>query len=127
MKQIITLLTCLLTFGVFGQARIGFTLSDIKKDFAKYPQSLTTTDDGDYRLKVETPEMVLLYYFKEYSYATAVIPLSDAMLNAMVELYNKNYVIVSSTEWKSYTAEGVMKGELIFAEGGGYYILWTEN
>jgi hypothetical protein len=35
-----------------------------------------------------------------------IIPRSQGDLNYLVELYNKQYVIVNSTSWRMYTNEG---------------------
>ena len=56
-------------------------------------------------------------------YMTIVIPDNQTALNVLVERYNREYVIISETEWKMYGNNGIMKISLIFAEEGGYYFL----
>ena len=56
---------------------------------------------------------------------TAVIPDNQGALNFYVELYNKQYVIVSPTKWKMYSKGGIANIQLIYPDSDGYCFIWT--
>lgn len=129
MKHFLTTMTLLLLVNVaFSQARLGSTASEIKNEFWESTYNLKSgyTDDGIYYVSIETERASVMYWFNTEKVCTLcmIIPDNQGALNFYVELYNKQYVIVSSTEWKMYSADGIAKISLIYPEDGGYYFLW---
>ena len=128
MKTIIlVLLFCFFGYKVNAQARLGDTEWEIRAEFSEKTFTSGYTEDGDKWLKMETSIGTVGYYFGKESdwkcYMTIVIPDNQTALNVLVERYNREYVIISETEWKMYGNNGIMKISLIFAEEGGYYFL----
>ena len=67
-----------------------------------------------------------MYLFNTDKVCTAsiIIPDNDGALNFYVEMYNEQYVIISSKNWNAYTSQGVANIELIYPEEGGTYFIW---
>jgi hypothetical protein len=112
-----------------GQARLGSSVSEIRSEWSesKYKLKSGYDTDGDYYITIETERATVTYYFnaEKVCYLTAIVPDNQGALNFYVELYNKQYVIISATQWKMYSKNGISNVELIFSEGGGYYFLWS--
>ena len=132
MKRII-LIFLVLGFAckVKAQARLGHTEWEIREEFSEKTFTSGYDKDGDKWLKMETDISTVKYYFKEETewrcYVTMVIPDNQTALNVLVEKYNREYVIISETEWKMYGNNGIMKIKLIFADEGGYYFAMYSN
>ena len=129
MKQFLTTLTMLLLIKVaYSQARLGSSATEIKNEFWETKHNLKSgyTDDGIYYISIWTERATVFYYFNEDKVCILcmIIPDNQGALNFYVELYNKQYVIVSSTEWKMYSNGGIAEISLIFPDDGGYYFLW---
>lgn len=114
---------------LFGQSRLGSSASDIKAEFYEktYKLKAEYDKDNDYSITIETNKATVTYYFdkEKICTGTAIIPNAQGDLNYYVELYNKQYVIVNSKEWKMYSNEGIANISLVYPDGGGYYFLWT--
>ena len=128
-RTLLTILFAITSVIVFGQSRLGSTASEIKSEFWEntYNQKSGYDKDGDYYITITTPKATVTYYFKtdKICYLTAIIPDNQGALNFYVEQYNKQYVIVSSKQWKMYSDGGIANIQLIYPEGGGYYFLWS--
>lgn len=128
-RTLLTILFAITSVIVYGQARLGSSVSEIKSEFweSSYKQKSGYDKDGDYYITIETSNATVTYYFNsdKICYLTAIIPDNQGALNFYVEMYNKQYVIVSSTQWKMYSNNGIANIKLVFAEGGGYYFLWS--
>lgn len=128
-RTLLTILFAITTVIVFGQARLGSTASEVKSEFweTSYNQKSGYDKDGDYYITITTERATVTYYFNsdKVCYLTAIIPDNQGALNFYVELYNKQYVIVSSKQWKMYADKGIANIKLIYPEGGGYYFLWS--
>lgn len=98
----------LLSGAVLGQSRLGSTRSDIYAEFSDNNPEFGIDDDGTPYLTIVFNRSYVRYYFNARSvcYLVMIIPRSQGDLNYLVELYNKQYVIVSSTSWRMYTSEG---------------------
>jgi hypothetical protein len=128
MKKVILILLVLgLGYKTDAQARLGDTEWEIREEFSEKTFTSGYSKDGDKWLMMETSLSTVGYYFGKESdwkcYMTIVIPDNQTALNTLVEKYNREYVIISETEWKMYGNNGIMKISLIFAEEGGYYFL----
>lgn len=115
----------------YSQARLGSSLSQIRSEFSadQYQFKTGHLNDGTLYANVTMSDRTIIYYFdSDYDCsATAIIPDNQGVLNGMVENYNKQYVIVSSTAWRMYSNEGICDISLQYPSDGGYYFLWTPH
>jgi hypothetical protein len=127
-RTLLTILFAILNVLLFGQARLGTSASDIKSEFGETSYNLKSgyDSDGDYYITVKTERANVVYYFNSAGICTSTIiaPDNQGALNFYVELYNKQYVIVSSTEWKMYSNGGIASVKLVFPDDGGYFFVW---
>ena len=129
MKQFLTTFTLLLIINLaFSQARLGSSVDDIKNEFGEAEYNLKSgySDDGTYYVTISTDRATVIYYFSKEKICTLcmIVPDNQGALNFYVELYNEQYVIVSSTEWKMYSGGGIAEISLIYPDDGGYFFLW---
>ena len=127
-RTLLTIFFAITTVIVFGQSRIGSSATDIKSEFweSKYKLKSGYDKDNDYYITLQTEKATVTYYFNtdKVCTSTIIIPDNQGALNFYVELYNKQYVIVSSTEWKMYSNNGIASIKLIYPDGGGYFFVW---
>lgn len=127
-KIILTILFAITSCIVFGQARVGSTATYIKSEFSEsiYDLKSGLTKEGDYYILIKTERASVLYNFDSDKVCTSsiIVPDDDGALNFYVEMYNKEYVILSPTSWKMYSSQGISDIELIYPEGGGTFFLW---
>jgi hypothetical protein len=124
-RTLLTILFAITSIIAFGQARLGTSATDIRSEFSESSYNLKSgyDDDGDYYITVETERATVIYYFNsdKICYLTLIAPDDQGALNFYVELYNKQYVIVSAKEWKMYSENGIAKIELVYPESGGFF------
>lgn len=127
-KTILSIAILCMALNVFSQARLGSPASEIKSEFWESSYNLKSgyTDDGIYFICIETKRASVVYYFDDNKICNlcAIVPDNQGALNYYVELYNSQYVIVSSTKWKMYSNGGIAYIELKFPEDGGFYFMW---
>ncbi|MFK7947914.1 MAG: hypothetical protein AB8G11_10005 [Saprospiraceae bacterium] len=127
-RKLLIIIAMLLSMSSFSQARLGSSATEIKNEFweSYYELDSGYDSDGDYYIKIEVEKASVIYFFDSDKICnrTFILPDNQGALNYFVELYNKQYVIVSSTEWKMYSSGGIASIKLIFADDGGYYFLW---
>jgi len=127
-SKFLILILLLCSIVSFGQARLGSTSAAIKEEFSKEGREVTSgiTDNSIYYLTVTIGNSIAVYYFDDnyVCYSTAIMPQTTGELNGLAERYNSRYVIVSSTVWKVYGADGIGKIELTYSEGLVYF-MWT--
>ncbi len=128
MKQLIFILTFLFIFNsIFGQSRIGFSEYDIKhKEFPFKTFVTKYSDDGTKYMFTEDEFSVDYYFFDKESICDVcfIHPKTQIGLNAMVETFNKTYVIISPTEWRMYLNNGViLKCGLTNIEGDNFFVI----
>lgn len=128
-KILLTILFGITSLVIFGQARLGSSATEIKNEFWESSYNLKSgyTDDYTYYISIETERATVIYYFNSDKVCNlcAIAPDNQGQLNFYVELYNKQYVVVSSTEWKMYSANGIANIKLVYPDDGGYYFLWS--
>lgn len=138
MKKLILFTGLIFSFNlVFSQVRMGYTVSQIKSDLGydlTYEFKSFTYDGATYYyLSFSTDNAMVFHYFTSRDYdakaiMAKIVPFTQGDLNLYVETYNKQYVIISSTEWKAYMGTGIMKIKLKYDEEGEYaYFLWSEE
>ncbi|MGR6087941.1 MAG: hypothetical protein ACU4F9_07190 [Arcticibacter sp.] len=128
---LLTILFAITSIIAFGQARLGSSATDIRSEFSGSSYNLKSgyDDDGDYyiSIKMELANVMYLFNSDKSCYLTLIAPDNQGALNYYVELYNKQYVIVSSTQWKMYSENGIANIELVYPESGGYFFRWYAN
>ena len=125
MKQLLFAVALMLCTAILGQARIGYSMSEIKSEFSEFSQRTGYTDDMTPYLRVDMSRASVIYYFEDgICTLSVVVPDDQGALNYFVEQYNRQYVILSPSEWKAYVSGGIIGAKLFFKEEGGYYIIW---
>lgn len=128
---IISLAFVILCMNGFAQARLNSTMTEIREEFSDWRYNLKTgyDRDGDFYISVETDRATVIYFFdnRNLCYITIIVPDDQGALNMYVELYNSRYVILSTTRWRMYTANGLAEIELVYSDDGSYYFLWTRS
>ncbi len=128
-NKILILVFIMSSFLSIGQSRLGTSSSEIKTEFSDPEYNLETgyTDEGSYFVSITINEATVNYYFDENKICNICIisPKNQGQLNYYVEKYNKQYVIISSTEWKMYSEYGISEIKLIFPDEGGFLFLWS--
>ena len=118
MKKICFLIIILVPLVVKSQALLGFSIEDIKANFSENSFEKIISDNGRLMYRTEFEHGDFIYVFDKetlLSNTCMLFPNNLANLNALVELYNKEYVVVSDSSWKAYLDNGtIMKVELIF-------------
>jgi len=109
-KIIIGLLIAIPLLGK-GQARLGYSIYEIKKDFPnnKFEYSANLTNKVYYLEWTEFASGIMFYAIdRETNICDECLlyPKNVGTMNALVEKYNNNYVIISSTEWNYYANNG---------------------
>jgi hypothetical protein len=133
MKIAFILALSMMCLEVSGQARLGSSVIDIKKEFSDKSHELKSGYDSDknYYIRVFTDIATVFYFFDEDSYCDQVliIPDDNGKLNYFVEDYNKSYVIINNQEWKMYNETGIASIKLVFPDVKGEkpYFVWTPN
>lgn len=127
-KTILTTMLIITSLIVFGQARIGSSVADIKSEFSasRYNLKSDYDKDGNYYIIIKTERAVVLYTFNSNNLCNVsfIVPDDEGTLNFYAELYNKQYVIISTSEWNVYTKEGTGKIELVHPEDGKPFFVW---
>ncbi|SFV34311.1 hypothetical protein [Thermoflavifilum thermophilum] len=122
-KALLTILFGIASLVIFGQARIGYTATQIKNEFWESEYNLHSgyDEDGNYYISITTERADVFYLFNsdKVCYSTGIFPHTQGDLNFYVELFNKMYVIVSPTKWKWYSNKGIVNINLIYPEDGG--------
>ena len=111
----------------YSQAKIGFNMSDIRKEFPNKKWEYGKWGDEKLnRMSFTDDDVTVIYYLDDnnLSISTAIFPLSQGLLQGMIERYNKRYVIVDDTHWKFYINGGVLKCDLMSTDDGGFYFYW---
>lgn len=112
-----------------AQARLGSSISEIREEFkeTKYHLKSNYDNKNDFNITVELTDSYVTYYFHKSTTCTATViqPKNEGILNGLVELYNKKYVILSSRNWRMYSKYGISNIELFYTTDGSYYIIWT--
>lgn len=136
MKKLFMLLIFdLLCVAMFSQARIGYSLDDIKKEFSapdiKMNQGIH--DDGTIYLTfriTEAPARKMYFAFDgdRDCNVTIVEPETQGGLNAITEFYNSKYTVLSPITWRAYLTNVILYCELTYPDGGGKpYFIWIRE
>ena len=131
MKKLIFILLLFVSFQTTkAQSRIGYSEAQIKNDFSTYSFEEGYTDDGTKYIYFKDDRALIVYYFGENGLCTitGIFPLTQGSLNFFVQQYNKQYVIISSTQWQAYLHKGILEINLRYPKTGEMpYFLITPN
>lgn len=112
MKKTLFLLTMMILFysKSFSQSRLGYTESQIRSEFSEQYFTTAYTEKGVKYIHFTNERFLAMYFFDKDNvcFLCSATPLNGGVLNYMVESYNKKYVIVSDTQWKYYTDNGLI-------------------
>jgi hypothetical protein len=125
MKTLILSALLLASTTLLSQVRLGNSRSEIYKEFQEYSPEFGTFEDGTPHLSFTTSRAYVRHSFNASGYCTdaMVVPLNQGALNFYVEMYNRQYVIVSQTEWKMYNSNGIATIKLISYNDMAFF-LW---
>lgn len=129
MKKLLTLLLVIMPWVSNSQSLFGYTPTEVK---AKWPEM-----EFKYNKWGEEKNLMMMsfvkdnlsvsYFFDDHnkSIVTTIIPLTQGYLQAVIEHYNKRYVIVDSYTWRFYDDGSIYLCELKQTDEGKYYFMWT--
>lgn len=116
---------------MYAQSRLGYSVSEIRQEFSESKYNLKSNYDknNNFYISISTETSSVVYYFNsnDKCIITFIVPDNQGSLNAYVESYNKQYVIVSPTQWKMYCSEGIAEIKLVYGDDGGYYFIWNNQ
>jgi len=118
-----------ITLSSNAQSRIGFTYDEIYQEFINNKPTVKKIDDGTLMLEISMEHTITCYFFDQDGSCvlTAIGPKSQEDFNMLVRMYNKDYIIVSSKEWKMYARGAVLKIILDYTDNGSPYFFWEEE
>jgi hypothetical protein len=131
MKRLFIIVLSLFTLSANSQARLGSTIGDIYSEFKDDGITVGTTDDGDKYAAMLLGNYLVTYFFFDKSQtcnATFIEPKTQGSLNSLVEIYNKQYVIVNNNSWRMYSQNGnVANITLFIPENGKATFMWSSQ
>ena len=127
-KLLLIILLIISSATAYTQSRLNYSANDIRDEFSDSKYNLKSNFDkgGNYYISILTGNSTVFYYFnaERTCIATFIVPDNQGSLNFYVELYNSKYVIVSPTQWKMYSNNGMCEIKLVYSVNGGYYFMW---
>jgi len=121
MKYIIILILSLSS--LYGQARLGYTFSEINSEIAGssgYAETILY-------IKASTSRADVVYVFDDYEcIITMIIPLTEGALHYYIEKYNNEYVILSKNKWRMYSNNSTATIELRYSNDK-YKFIWLKD
>jgi hypothetical protein len=109
-----------------GQARIGKSKESLTDEFQEYKPKFDISTDGKPYMHFEMKYSIVFHYFNEDEICTmsVILPKEEGMLNYLVELYNKSYVIVDDRNWKMYAENGAIATIQLVSENETSFFVW---
>lgn len=133
MKKILVLLLILLSHQVMSQAVIGYTPPQLREKFPNVSWEYGKWGpEGDKTMMMmiwRSDEMVVNYFFNKNNVTESctIVPLTQGILQGMVEKYNNRYVIVDKQTWRFYNDGTIFLCKLKALDTGVFYFWWTEE
>jgi hypothetical protein len=128
-KLLLIILFSILSIAAYSQSRLNYSANEIREEFSDSKYNLKSNFDknGNYYISILTGSSTVFYYFnaERTCIATFIVPDNQGALNSYVETYNNKYVIVSPTQWKMYSNNGMCEIKLVYSANGGYYFMWN--
>lgn len=126
MKHFLILIFCLLIINSYSQARIGFSYRDIYNEFSMYDTKTEEPQNENQKLMltVNMSLLTVIYYFnsEKISFKTVIYPKTLEVQNALVDLYNRKYEVISPTHWKMYNDKEYVDIELYLIEKSSFFV-----
>ncbi len=131
MIRLLWIIIFFLPIYTFSQVRLGYTEEAIREEFYDNKTYDKAYKDDYYYISYDfgDDDVLALYYFKydqKGCYSTIVAPRTQGTLNTLVERYNRQYVIISSTEWMMYHDEGIARIRLIYEDENVFFVWYLE-
>lgn len=129
MKNLLILICLLYSNIIISQVRLNYSKTEILSEFSDSKFKLEEFKyEGLDAVTIFTESVNLLYLFNynKICKISILIPHTQSDLKYFIELYNREYIIISDTTWKMYSENGVATIELIYAMGKPA-IKWTTN
>ncbi len=113
---------------IFGQARLFSTESQIKSEFSEMNFKSGYLNDGARYISFSNKDIWVAYSFNKDGLCDfcSVKPKTQGLINATVERFNKQYVIISDREWKFYSDKGIMYINLEFVDQKAIFHYYTK-
>jgi len=112
-------------FIVFSQARLGFTLKELKTEFSMYDTKYMVTQ-GIPCLSVLHSNVEVLYYFdnKGFCYQTSIVTTNLTLVKNVINMYNKQYIVKSRVSWIVLDSFKTINIQLFYLPDVGYVFTW---
>lgn len=131
MKKLLLALLLLIASLSYGQARIGYSKQDIRREFASQGITDVVSSDGTKFLMYDSNDDVrIAYYFNEDNICTRtyVMTKSKSVAGKIMQLYDNVYNSVNSYQWRAIVGDGVLFVEFSFdTEYKLYMFQWYAN
>ena len=124
MKKLFFLLCVFMYLPIAGQARLGISVADIKKEFPGGSMGLSNDSIPYCLTNVENGQAGYFFDSDKECVATAIYPSNVGEVIQLAEVYNKTYIIISTIKWTAYFKNGVCNVELCFRDNGLPYFFW---
>jgi hypothetical protein len=100
MKKLLTIILFLSVISCYGQARIGYTLEEIKREFPDKEVVYYEMTDGNYAT-IEFYTCIFTYHLNEHNrcYSCNLRPNNTKILHEYIEMFNSKYEIVGLNSW----------------------------
>jgi hypothetical protein len=125
MKKLLLILMLVPMFGI-SQARLGSTRAELFDEFAQYFPKFESPINGEPHMHFEMERALVIHYFNRENICvlSVISPKNQGDLNFFVEMYNNQYVIVSSTEWRMYSENGNIATVELVSNKGTTFFIW---
>jgi hypothetical protein len=116
-----------------SQAVIGYTPPQLREKFPNVSWEYGKWGpEGDKTMMMmiwRSDEMVVNYFFNKNNVTESctIVPLTQGILQGMVEKYNNRYVIVDKQTWRFYNDGTIFLCKLKALDTGVFYFWWTEE
>lgn len=125
MKKPLTALLLIAFLSVKSQTRIGYTETEIRKEFYEKTFQSFYTKDGIKVIYWRNNDVEVSYGFDKNTgicNLSMIQPLTQGILNYYVERFNKEYVIVDETHWKWYSNTSIVNISLVQQGSYSYFL-----
>lgn len=129
MKKLLIILLVILPWLSKAQSLFGFSPSEIREKRPGVEWTYNKWGDNKELLTMSfrADQLHVTYFFdaSNKSVFTIVIPLTKGSLQAMIEVYNKRYIIIDNYNWKYYDTGSIYHCLLKQDEtDGSYFFIW---
>jgi len=128
-KCIIVILICFASHIGYSQPLFGYTPEDIKNKYPNVTWEYNAWGTNNELVSIfYTEKDVSVHYFfdkNKESIFTAIYVFNQNTLQALIEIYNKKYVIVDNYNWKFYNQGSLFECNLSQNKSNDYYFFWS--